>query len=182
VDFISAAQVNAQLPSNIATGGPLQLTVTNANGASTAVNVNVNPTEPGLLAPPSFKIGSNQYVVARHSDGSYVLPAGAIAGVNSRPARPGEAIVIYGLGFGSVTPDIPAGEIVTHTNQLSASLEILFGQMPALLPYFGPAPSFVGLYQFNVTVPTVADNDLVPLTFSLGGVAGTQTLYTAVSR
>jgi uncharacterized protein (TIGR03437 family) len=174
--------VNAQLPSNIPTGGPLQLTVTNANGASTAVNVMVNPTEPGLLAPASFQIGGNQYVVAQHSDGTYVLPVGAISGVASSPSKPGETVVIYGVGFGSVTPNIPAGEIATEANQLSASFEVLFGKTPATLPYFGLAPNFVGLYQFNVTVPAVADNDLVPLTFSLGGVAGTQTLFTAVQQ
>jgi uncharacterized protein (TIGR03437 family) len=48
------------------------------------------------------------------------------------------------------------------------------------LTYFGLAPGFVGLYQFDVVVPAVPDNDLVPLTFNLGGVAGTQTLYIAV--
>jgi uncharacterized protein (TIGR03437 family) len=182
VDYISATQVNAQLPSNIATGGPLQLTVTNANGASAPANVTVNPTEPGLLAPASFKIGGNQYVVAQHSDGSYVLPVGAITGVASSPAKPGETIVIYGVGFGSVVPNILAGEIATVTNQLSASLQILFGKTAAKLPYSGLAPNFVGLYQFNVTVPAVADNDLVPLTFNLGSVAGTQTLFTAVHQ
>jgi uncharacterized protein (TIGR03437 family) len=182
VDYISATQVNAQLPSNIATGGPLQLTVTNANGTSAPVNITVNTTEPGLLAPVSFKIGGNQYVVGQHSNGSYVLPVGAISGVTSSPAKPGETIVIYGVGFGSVIPNIPAGEIVTESNQLSASFEILFGKTPAQLPYFGLAPSFVGLYQFNVTVPTVTDNDLVLLTFNLGGAAGTQTLFTAVHQ
>ncbi len=182
VDYISASQVNAQLPSNISTGGALQLAVTNANGTSMPVNITVNTTEPGLLAPASFKIGSNQYVVAQLPDGSYVLPTGAIAGVNSRPAKPGETIVIYGVGFGSVTPNILAGEIVTEANQLAESFEISFGKTPAQLPYFGLAPSFVGLYQFNVTVPAVADNDLVPLTFNLAGAAGTQTLFTAVHQ
>jgi uncharacterized protein (TIGR03437 family) len=33
----------------------------------------------------------------------------------------------------------------------------LFGKTPAKSPYFGLAPNFVGLYQFNVTVPAVAD-------------------------
>jgi uncharacterized protein (TIGR03437 family) len=121
-------------------------------------------------------------VVAQLSDGSYVLPTGSIAGVTSRPAQPGETIVIYGVGFGSVTPNISAGEIVTEANQLSSSFEILFGKTPAKLPYFGLAPSFVGLYQFNVVVPSVADSALVPLAFSLGGVAGTQTLFTAIQR
>jgi uncharacterized protein (TIGR03437 family) len=182
VDYISATQVNAQLPSNIATGGALQLTVTNANGTSTAVNVTVNPTEPGLLAPASFKIRGNQYVVAQQSDGTCVLPVGAISGVASSPAKPGETIVIYGVGFGSVTPNIPAGGIATETNQLSASFEVLFGKTQATLPYFGLAPNFVGLYQFNVTVPAVADNDLVPFTFNLSGVPGAQVLFTAVQQ
>jgi uncharacterized protein (TIGR03437 family) len=181
VDYVSATQVNAQLPGNIATG-PQPLTVTNANGTSTAVNLTVNATEPGLLAPPSFKVGANQYVVAQHADGTYVLPVGAISGVASSPAKPGETIVIYGVGFGSVTPSISPGEIATETNRLSATFDVLFGKTPAELAYYGLAPNFVGLYQFNVTVPAVANEDLEPLTFSLGGVAGTQTLFTAVQE
>jgi uncharacterized protein (TIGR03437 family) len=182
VDYISATQVNAQLPSNIATGGTLPLTVTNANATSAAVNLTVNPTAPGLLAPPSFKIGANQYVVAQHSDGTYVLPIGAISGVASSPAKPGETVVIYGVGFGPVIPDILAGEIATEANQLADPLQILFEKTPAQTPYYGLAPNFVGLYQFNVTVPSVANNELVPLTFSVGGVVGTQILFTAVHQ
>jgi uncharacterized protein (TIGR03437 family) len=183
VDYISAAQVNAQLPSNISTGVALPLTVTTANVTSAPIGVTVNTTEPGLLAPASFKIGAHRYVWALLPDGNYVLPAGAIAGVDSRPARPGEAIVMYGIGFGSVVPDTPAGQIAPATRQLSAPLQILFGQTPAQqLPYAGLAPAWVGLYQFNVVVPPVPDSDLVPLTFSLGGVAGTQTLVTAVRQ
>jgi uncharacterized protein (TIGR03437 family) len=184
VDYISPAQVDAQLPSNIATGGPLQLTLNNGTTTSAPFNVTVNTAEPGLLAPASFKIGGNQYVVAQFIDGAYVLPTGAIAGVNSRPAKPGDTIIIYGVGFGAVTPTIPAGQLVTVANQLSASFEIQFGNTPAQLPlpYFGLAPSEVGVYQFNVVVPAVADSDLVPLTFTLGGVAGAQTLFTAVQQ
>jgi uncharacterized protein (TIGR03437 family) len=182
VDYISAGQVNAQLPSNIATGGMLQLTVTNGSTSSSAYNINVNATEAGLLAPSAFKIGGNQYVVAIHSDGSYVLPVGAIAGVNSSPAQPGEEVVMYGVGFGPVTPGIPAGEIVTQSNQLALPFQLMFGQTSAQLKYDGLAPNYVGLYQFNVIVPSVPDNDLVQLTFNLGGMPGMQTLYTAVNQ
>jgi uncharacterized protein (TIGR03437 family) len=184
VDYISPTQVNAQLPSNIATGGVQQLTVANGGTTSEPVNITVNATEPGLLASASFKVGANQYVVAQLSDGTYVLPTSAIPGINSRPAHPGETIVIYGVGFGAVTPNIPAGQVVTESNQLVAPFEILFGPTPAPSPlvYFGLAPNLVGAYQFNIVVPTVPDNDLVPLTFTLGGVPGTQTLFTAVRR
>jgi uncharacterized protein (TIGR03437 family) len=182
IDYISPGQVNAQLPSGIGPGS-LPLTVTSGNSTSAPVNITVNATEPGLLAPPQFKIGANQYVVAQLSDGTYVLPTGAIAGVSSRPAKPGETVVIYGVGFGSVVPNIPAGQIVIAANQLSATLQFLFGQTPAQqVPYAGLAPAYVGLYQFNIVVPQVPDNDLVPLTFNLGGALGTQTLYTAVHQ
>ena len=183
VDYvaINPGQINAQLPSNIGIG-PLQLTVTNANGTSPPFNITVNTLQPGLLAPPAFKIGGNQYVVAQLPDGNYVLPAGAIAGINSRPAKPQETILIFGIGFGAVVPGIPAGQIVTQANQIAAPFQILFGTTPAQSPYFGLAPGFVGLYQFNVVVPAVPDNDLVPLTFNLGGAPGAQILYTAVHQ
>ena len=181
VEYISPGQVNAQLPSNIGTGS-LQLAVTSGGITSAPVNVTVNATQPGLLAPPSFKIGADQYVVAQFGDGTYVLPAGSIAGVNSRPAQPGETIVIYGIGFGPVIPNTPAGQIAAGTNQLSASLQVLFGQTPAQVSSAGLTQGSVGLYQFNVVVPAVPDSNRVPITFNLAGGAATQTLYTAVHQ
>ncbi len=186
VDYISPTQVNAQLPSalllTVATNGMFPLTVTSGGVTSAPYDLTVNPTQPGLLATTQFKLGANQYVVAQLPDGNFVLPVGAIANVNSRPAKPGETIVIYGIGFGAVTPNVPAGEIVTQTNQLSANLQIYFGGTPALVPYAGLAPGFVGLYQFNVTIPSVTASNPVPFSFSLEGVAGTQTLFTAVQE
>ena len=48
--------------------------------------------------------------------------------------------------------------------------------------YAGLTQGSVGLYQFNVVVPNVPANDLTPVTFTLGGVAGKQTLYTAIGN
>lgn len=185
IDYISSSpgQVNAELPSNISTGGTLQLSLTNGTATSSPYNITVNRVQPGLLAPASFRIGGNQYVVALLPDGvTYILPTGAIPGLTSRPAQPGDTITLYGIGFGSVTPNMPAGQIVTQSNQLMQPVQILFGQTAAQVPYAGLAPGFVGLYQFNVVVPAVSSNNLVPLTFNLGGLAGTQALYIAVQQ
>jgi uncharacterized protein (TIGR03437 family) len=76
--------------------------------------------------------------------------------------------------------NIPAGTIVTDSNKLSNSFSMDFGGSSATLSYSGLAPSFVGLYQFNVVVPSVANNDLVPLSFKLNGASGSQTLFIAV--
>jgi len=192
LDYVSPTQVNAQVPSNIGTG-PQPVVVTTAVGASAPitiaddqsgpVTVTVNQDQPGLLAPSAFNIGGKQYVAALFSDGAtYVLPPGAISGVTSRRAQPGDIITFYGIGFGPVTPNIPAGQIVPGENMLVAPLDILFGQTAATVPYDGLAPGAVGLYQFNVVVPNVAASDIVPVTFTLGGTAGTQTLYTAVGN
>jgi len=185
IDYVSSSpgQINAQLPSSIATGATVAVTVTNGTATSSAFNLTVNSTEPGLLAPAAFQIGGKQYVAALLSDGAtYVIPAGAMAGVTTRPAHPGETITMYGIGFGSVVPNISAGQIVAQSNQLASSFEVLFGQTSAQIVYSGLAVGFVGLYQFNVVVPAVPDNDLVPLTFRLAGAPAPQTLYIAVHQ
>ena len=109
-----------------------------------------------MLAPSLFSLGGKQYAAALFADGTYVLPPGAISGLASRRAQPGDYITLYGVGFGSVTPNMPAGQIVQQTNTLVAPLHVYFGQAEASWSYAGLAPSAVGLYQFNVTVPNVA--------------------------
>jgi uncharacterized protein (TIGR03437 family) len=182
LDYISGGQINALVPSDAPTG-TVPVTVTNANGTSDKFWLIVNPTQPGLLAPTSFIVGGKQYVAALFSDGqTFALPQNAIAGVPSHPAKPGETLTIYGVGFGPVTPAITAGTLVTQQNSLTTPIQMSFGTALATLPYYGLAPSFTGLYQLNVVVPSVASNNALPLTFSLGGVKGSQTLYIAVQN
>ena len=183
IDFISKGQVNAQVPSDVAAGSQ-QIVVTTPGGTSPPYTINVNALQPGLLAPASFLISGKQYVVAQFSDGSFVLPPGTIAGATTRQAKPGETVTIYGVGFGPVKDaggnDIPAGTIVTALNTLARSFSMTIGGSSATLVYDGLATQFVGLYQFNVTVPSIANNDFAPLTYTLNGTTGPQTLYLAV--
>ncbi|SPE31568.1 conserved exported hypothetical protein [Candidatus Sulfopaludibacter sp. SbA3] len=181
LDYISPVQLNAQVPSSVSTGTQ-QVTVTTAGGTSAAYNITVNAEAPGLAAPSLLNVGGKQYVAAIFPDGTHVLPPGAIAGVNAREAKPGDTIILFGIGFGPVTPPIAAGVIVQQTNSLALPLQILFAGIPAQVTYAGLAPGYIGLYQFNVVVPNVAASDAVPLTFVLGGGSGTQTLYTAVQN
>jgi uncharacterized protein (TIGR03437 family) len=181
VAFISPAQVNALVPSKVGTG-PQQITVKTAGGTTASVDITVNAVQPGLLAPLSFKVGGVQYAVAFFSDGTYVLPEGAISGITSRPAKPGDEIVLYGVGFGPVTPDIPAGEIVSQSNKLASSFEMSLGGKKVTTAYAGLAPNYVGLYQFNITIPGATPTGAVPLTFTVDGVSGTQTLSIAIGN
>ena len=184
LDYISPGQLVALVPSTAPTGASVTVTVTNSNGTSASFSLPVNPTEPGLLAPGSFKIGGNQYVAALFSDGqTFVLPQGAISGVASRPARPGETITLYGVGFGPVSGAFMAGTLVTGPNTLDTPLQFQFGSTPAANPsYDGLAPSAFGLYHFNVVVPNVGASSAMPLSFDLGGTTGSQKLFIAVQN
>jgi uncharacterized protein (TIGR03437 family) len=180
VNYVSPGQVNVLVPGNLGADGPAQLILSNSAGSTSSYSVDVAPLQPGLLAPSGFVINGKQYVAALFPDGTLVLPAGALPGVASRPAKPGETIILYGVGFGSVVEDTPVGTIAKQENTMRAPLQILFGQTPAMLRYDGLMPSSVGVYQINMVVPPVPDSDVVPLTFNLGGVTGSQTLSTAV--
>ena len=185
VDYISPGQVNAQVPANTGAGN-LQVTVSTAAGTSAAITVNVNTVQPGLWAPAQFMVGGKQYVGATHADGTFVAPPGALpSGYTSSYAKPGETIVLYGVGFGTVGPGILPGQVAQQLNTLTQPIQFNFGGIGAAAPaYDGLAPGSVGLYQFNVVVPSVPSNDFIPLTFTIGSganaVNGTQTLYTAV--
>ena len=179
--FVSPNQIDVQVPPNVAPGPQPLIVITEAGGASSPYTVNVNALEPGLLAPPGFKLGGNQYVAALFSDGvTYVLPTGAIPGISSHPAHPGDTITLYGIGFGAVTPGVLPGQLVLLDNTLTAPFHLFFGSTEANVTYDGLAPYYVGLYQFNVVVPQIPGGNLVPLTFTLAGTSGVQTLYIAV--
>jgi len=179
IDYISGNQINAQVPYNVAPGQQ-QLTVKTAAGAAlVATTVTVCALQPGMFAPPLLKVGGTQYVGALFPDGTYAMPPGAVQGITSRRANPGDVVTLYGVGFGPVTPNIPAGQVVQQSNSLP-QFQISIGGTPATVTYAGLAPDAIGLYQFNVVVPNVTASDTALVTFSIGGVAGTQTLHIAV--
>jgi uncharacterized protein (TIGR03437 family) len=180
--YLSTTQLNVQAPEDTATGN-VPITVNNCSTASAPFQFARRPLAPGLLAPPSFMVNSTQYMAATFaSDGAYVLSVstGAALRVNSRPAKPGDLIVAYGIGFGDVTPAILPGVIVQQGNALVNPVTISFGSTPATLAYAGLAGNFVGLYEFFVTVPSgLADGDY-QINMTQNGATIPQTMYLTV--
>ena len=181
VMYISSTQVNAQVPVNIG-AGLQQIVLTDGNGTSAPFSITINSVQPGLCQ--GLQVGVNTYVAAVIANtATYVLPSAAnVPGITSPPAHPGEIVSFFGNGFGAVTPGPTQGQLVQQLNQLANPIQVFFGQTPATLDYAGLAPGFIGLYQFNVVVPNIPDNDSVPVTFAQGNFAGAPTLYTAVKH
>jgi uncharacterized protein (TIGR03437 family) len=177
---ISPTMLLVQVPSQVGPG-PQLLVVQTAAGMSSPFTVTVNALQPGVYAPAFLLAGSTQYTSEFNDFMEWVLPTGASAGTSSRPARAGDFIVVWGVGFGPVTPNVPTGTIVQGLTTLTTPVQFSIGGVPATVLYQGLAPGEIGLYQFDLVVPNnVAAGNTVPLTFTQGGVSGTQTLYVAI--
>jgi uncharacterized protein (TIGR03437 family) len=103
-----------------------------------------------------------QSVVA-HADGSLVYA--------TRPAAPGEALVVYVVGLGKTDPPMPSGQAAPKAVPVAGPVVLDFEWVPngiparpqtgpgypplGLAPLFaGSTPGFAGLYQINFVVPT----------------------------
>ena len=175
VSYISPTQINALLPSNVPIGS-LPITVANANGTSPPISIAVSDYGARPLDPLDLQHWRHtvcRCCFPRLQD--YVLPEGAIAGIPSRPASPGDTIIFFGIGFGSVTPNVPAGQIVSQSTLLNSPVQMLFGQTAVTPTFAGLSPNETGLYQFNVQVPSGSASGAVPLSFGLGGAPVPQT-------
>lgn len=170
VSYVSPGQVNVQVPDSLV-AGTYNLVVKSPLGDSQPYTITVADTQPGIFAPSTLAIDGKQYA-------GVVLADGTVAST----VTPGQTVTLYGIGFGSVTPTLNAGEIVRSSNAVALPLQVFFGDTAATVTYAGLAPGTLGLYQFNVVVPNVAANSAVPLRFQLNGTPGQQSLYTAVGK
>jgi uncharacterized protein (TIGR03437 family) len=76
---------------------------------------------------------------------------------------------------------VPTGTIVQGLTTLNTTVQFSIGGVPATVLYQGLAPGEIGLYQFDLLVPNnVGAGNAVSLTFTQGGLSGTQTVYLAI--
>src|SRR6266542_178479 len=77
----------------------------------------------------------------------------------SRPAQPGETLMLFGTGFGPATPEVPAGQIVSGAAPIAdpTLLHVYIGGVLANVQFAGIVAA--GEYQFNVVIPDLSDGD-----------------------
>ncbi len=150
VYYVSPTQLNVQAPSGT-TSGSVNVTVSHGGGTSDSVSVEIHTFMPGF-----FQFGS-EYIAAVRADGAFLAPAGLIDGVSTIPAQPGDQVMLFGTGFGPASPDVPAGRAVEEAVPLVYPVGIRIDNQTAAVSFAGLTG--VGLYQFNVTIPELADGD-----------------------
>jgi uncharacterized protein (TIGR03437 family) len=166
--YVSPLQINAQLPWAISSSGTVSVVVNNGVSSSAPQTVSV-----GAYSPQLFAIGG--YAVAINPDGSLAAPAGAIPGVATHPATPGDSLLLLGSGFGAISPaPITGNNSLDTLRTADATPAVMIGGIPATVTFAGLSPQFVGVYQINVTVPaTQAPANAASLQIQTGGVTHT---------
>ena len=147
LSYVSPTQINAQMPLNTVPG---VATVIVTNG--TTVSNSVAATVPATAVPGVFIYGSNRAVAQNFP--SYALNS------NSAPAPVGSTIIVYFTGGGPIQPGctLTTGKAAPTniTCPISETATATIGGVDANIGFIGLAPGFVGTYQANITIPTIA--------------------------
>jgi uncharacterized protein (TIGR03437 family) len=170
--FVSAAQINFQIPWEVLGQTQASITVTVNGVTSPAQTLSLAPYAPGIFT--TNQAGTGQGVIAIATSGELAAPAGSIPGRTSRPAKRGEFISIYCSGLGPVS-NPPASGAPATGSPLSLTTKnptVTIGGVSAPINFSGLTPGFVALYQVNAQVPDNAPvGDAVNLVLTIEGVA-----------
>jgi uncharacterized protein (TIGR03437 family) len=165
--FVSSGQINMQVPWELAGQAQTSLAVTAAGRSSPPETVNVATHAPGI-----FQLDGGQGVILISNTAIVAAPTGAIPGIQSHPANPGDYLTIYATGLGPVTNQPPTGSaaLAAPISQTTDTASVTIGGVAAPVLFSGLAPGFVALYQVNVQVPPdTPAGSAVPVVLSIGG-------------
>jgi uncharacterized protein (TIGR03437 family) len=170
VYYISSTQVNVLAPvGGLAGSEPVVLT--NSDGSSAPVTVSQ------AAFSPSFFLFGGKYVAATHANGTYLGPEALGAGFT--PASPGDTVILYGNGFGQISPAIIPGS-GSQSGTLPVKPTITIGGLNATVSFAGAISP--GLYQFNVVVPANATNGDNAVAVTYQGVSGPSGIYLSIAK
>jgi len=154
VYLVSASQISAIIPYEVSTDFFLTFQVIANGSKSNSVTVYEDGSSPGIYTLSQNGLGAGAIL---HSNFTEVT--------DSSPARPGETVLLFMNGLGTVTPSVADGA-AGPSNPLSYSDEFNAGLIgvilsdssgnfaPADVPFAGLAPCCAGLYQVNFTLPS----------------------------
>lgn len=150
-------------------------TITPRSLDSDVETATVETATPGFfLFPP---LADDGLIAARfNADAIAVAPAGMFNDQfgPSRPAQPGDIVVLFGTGWGPTTASLGTGQLATGAAQLLpvANPTVSFGGIFLAQDdvfYVGVTPNTAGLYQLAIRVPAVAIAGNYPVVLTVYG-------------
>jgi uncharacterized protein (TIGR03437 family) len=150
--YVSASQLNVQIPYETTTHGPVTLSVNN-NGQVATQSFQVTPAAPGIFTDAT---------------GALVpTPTGA----------PGQEIAFYITGAGAVSPAVSTGAAPAASTTLAnlpvpvQTTTVTIGGATATIDFIAIPSGLVGVTQVNVQVPSGIASGAQAVVVTVGGVA-----------
>ncbi len=164
--FISGGQIDFEVPFEVSPG-PATIHIVRNGQVGNMIYVDIAASAPRFLL-----LNGGPYAVLNTPDSPPL-----VTGIPTHPAKAGDIVIVYAIGMGQTTPAIQTGEAApTKPLDNVPDTKVCFGgstpfaKADCFTPSFaGLSPTFVGLYQLNVTIPGTLP-------------AGTSTFYFAVGN
>jgi len=167
--FISNGQIDFEVPFEVRPG-PTTVQVIRNGQQGNLIAANIAASAPRFLL-----LNGGPYAVLNTSDSHPV-----VTGTPSHPAKAGDVVIAYVIGLGQTTPAVATGTAAPGSPNLAKvpAVKVCLGEAnpfskaDCFVPDFaGLAPTFVGLYQINITIPGGLPTGDMALYFSVGDVA-----------
>jgi uncharacterized protein (TIGR03437 family) len=161
--FVSAGQINAQVPWEMQGQSSAQVKVI-VNGNTS----NVLPVQIAAYAPAFFDNPIGSGVVAAIDPLNTANPVITA----SNPAKRGSTVALYANSLGPVSNQPASGDVASATALARTTTvpTVSIGGQAAQVSYSGLTPGLPGLYQINVTVPGNIAAGSQPVSLTIGGV------------
>jgi uncharacterized protein (TIGR03437 family) len=172
--FLSSGQINIQIPYEVPATQQVPIILSVNNALTLPLTLDIVPAAPGVLSAdngPKPNVQNDAQIIAQHSaDFSLVS--------SSKPAKPGEYLVMYLVGLGATNPSVASGDATPASplHPVTMPVTVTVGSQPATVLFAGLSPYFVGLYQINFQVPVGATSGEPEVDVTQNGVAANPTL------
>lgn len=160
--YAGPGQVNAIVPFGLDTSAAAKLEILNAKQSLGVVSLPSATVSPALFTAPAGGSGQGAILNQDYSVNSF-----------SNPASAGSTVMIYGTGFGALTPAAADGQVAAAAASTVLPVTATIAGMTAQVTYAGAAPGLIaGVMQINVQVPPgVSPDPAAPVSIVVGGVA-----------
>jgi uncharacterized protein (TIGR03437 family) len=156
-------QINFQVPFEVS-GTTAKIAVVNNTSTGPTVAVPVLEAHPGIF---NYTAGGLVFGAILHANFQLAN--------TGDPAVAGETVLIYCTGLGAVS-SAPADGAASKGQTTLAMPVVTIGGANAPVSFSGLAPSFVGLYQVNATVPAGLKSGNQPVVIAVGSVSSKSVL------
>jgi uncharacterized protein (TIGR03437 family) len=171
--YVSPGQINLQAPDDTATGTvPVVVTTSSGSATSTVTLGQFGPSfslldsthVAGIILRPD---GSGAY---GQGSGSYDIigPTGNSLGYATVAAKAGDAVELFGVGFGATDPPEAAGQALSGSAKAVNPIGIMIGGTTVTPSFAGLTEA--GLFQFNLTIPAGLGTGDTAIVGLVGGV------------